>query len=134
MAGKLQRFQTLAFQGWAKDIDKRNNLGRYLQLAPQQASPVLIELLANNYGKNLDIFLSQFAVKEFETDQDYTWNVIGSTRRNIPLKYAIKEDGNTVTAASGMIGADKALFELVFDEEWFFDGELDALLKWLLVA
>ena len=124
MAGKLQRFQTLTFQGWAKDIDKRNNLGRYLQLAPQQASPVLIELLANNYGKNLDIFLSQFAVKEFETDQDYTWDVIGSTRRNIPLKYAIDAEGDPVTEGGHMVGADKALFSLVFDEEWFFDGEL----------
>lgn len=134
MAGKLQRFQTLAFQGWAKDIDKRNNLGRYLQLESQSASPVLIELLANNYGKNLDIFLSQFAVKEFENDQEYTWNVIGSARRNIPLKYAIDETGTKVSAAGSLVGADKALFELVFDEEWFFDGELDALLKWLLVA
>jgi len=124
MAGKLQRFQTLTFQGWAKDIDKQNNLGRYLQLAPQQASPVLIELLATNQGKNLDIFLSQFAVKEFETDQDYTWDVIGSTRRNIPLKYAVDEAGNTVTAASGLIGVNKQLFELVFAEEWFFDGEI----------
>ena len=85
MAGKLQRFQTLMFQGWAKDIDKQNNLGRYMQLAPQSASPVIIELLATNQGKNLDIFLSQFSVKEFETDQDYTWDVVGSTRRNIPL-------------------------------------------------
>lgn len=124
MAGKLQRFQTLTFQGWAKDIDKQNNLGRYMMIAPQKASPVLIELLAANTGKNLDIFLSQFSVKEFENDQDYTWDVVGSTRRNIPLKYAIDESGSPVTADSGLVGANKALFELVFDTEWFFDGEL----------
>lgn len=125
MAGRLQRFQTLQFQGWAKDIDKQNNLGRYLQLAPQQASPVLIELLATNYGKDMDVFLSQFKVKEFETDQDYTWDVVGSTERNIPLKYAIDEAGNVVTTANtGLIGKGKSLFTLVFDEEWFFDGEL----------
>ena len=127
MAGKLQRFQTLMFQGWAKDIDKQNNLGRYMQLAPQSASPVIIELLATNQGKNLDIFLSQFSIKEFETDQDYTWDVVGSTRRNIPLKYAVAEDGQVVTTSTtGLIGGDKHLFELVFAEEWFFDGELDA--------
>ena len=125
MAGKLQRFQTLMFQGWAKDIDKQNNLGRYMQLAPQSASPVIIELLATNQGKNLDIFLSQFSIKEFETDQDYTWDVVGSTRRNIPLKYAVAEDGQVVTTSTtGLIGRDKRLFELVFAEEGFFDGEL----------
>ena len=125
MAGKLQRFQTLMFQGWAKDIDKQNNLGRYMQLAPQSASPVIIELLATNQGKNLDIFLSQFSIKEFETDQDYTWDVVGSTRRNIPLKYAVAEDGQVVTTSTtGLIGGDKQLFELVFAEEGFFDGEL----------
>ena len=127
MAGRLQRFQTLQFQGWAKDIDKQNNLGRYLQLAPQQASPVLIELLATNYGKDMDVFLSQFKVKEFETDQDYTWDVVGSTERNIPLKYAIDEAGNIIMAPNtGLIGKGKSIFTLVFDEAWFFDGELDA--------
>lgn len=131
MAGKLQRFQTLMFQGWAKDIDKQNNLGRYMQLAPQSASPVITELLATDQGKNLEIFLSQFSVKEFDNDQDYTWDVVGSTRRNIPLKYAVDEDGNVVVPTSvsytkTLIGSDKQLFELVFAEEWFFDGELDA--------
>ena len=127
MAGKLQKFQTIQFQGWAKDISKQNNLGMYLQLAPQKANPMVVELLAVNYAKNLDIFLSQFAVKEFDNDSDYTWDVVGSTRRNIPLKYAVAEDGQVVTTATtGLIGGDKQLFELVFAEEWFFDGELDA--------
>ena len=125
MAGKLQRFQTMNFQGWAKDIDKKNNLGRYLQLAPQQASPILIELLAVNEGKNLDIFLSQFSVKEFESDEDYTWNVVGSTRRNIPLAYAIDEDGTPIDSNySGLVGKNKQPFTVAFDTEWFFDGEL----------
>ena len=133
MAGKLQKFQTIQFQGWAKDISKQNNLGMYLQLAPQKANPMVVELLAVNYAKNLDVFLSQFAVKEFDNDSDYTWDVIGSTRRNIPLAYAIDENGAKVDGTRSMIGVDKQPFELVFDEEWFFDGELDAI-KWLLAA
>lgn len=125
MAGKLQRFQTMNFKGWASEITKANHLGTFLQTQAQQASPVMIELLTVNYGKNLDIFLSQFATKTFDTDNDYTWDLVGSSRRNIPLKEARDEDGNPITSGHSktMIGAGKAPFELVFSEDWFFNGE-----------
>jgi hypothetical protein len=125
MAGKLQQFQAMAFRGWASTITKANHLGSMLQRAPQQASPHLIELLAVNYGKNLDIFLSQFGTKTFETDNDYTWDLIGSARSNVALKEARDEGGNPITAAStGMVGAGRATFELVFEKPWFFKGEI----------
>lgn len=130
MAGKLQQFQALAFKGWASNITKANHLGSMLQLQPQQASPVLIELLAVNYGKNLDIFLSQFGTKVFETDADYTWDVVGSARRNIPLKGARDENGVDIASnysanPSGMVGAGRTTFELIFSEAWFFNGEVE---------
>ena len=124
MAGKLQQFQALSFRGWASNITKANHLGSMLQLQPQKASPVLIELLSVNYGKNLDIFLSQFGTKVFETDADYTWDLVGNARRNIPLKEARDENGQTITAAGTMVGAGGAPFELVFSEAWFFNGEV----------
>lgn len=129
MAGKLQQFQALAFKGWASNITKANHLGSMLQLQPQQASPVLIELLAVNYGKNLDIFLSQFGTKVFETDADYTWDVVGSARRNIPLKGARDENGVDITSSysanpTGMVGAGRTTFELIFSEPQFFNGEV----------
>lgn len=128
MAGKLQLWQAMGFKGWASNITKANHLGSMLQLQPQQASPILIELLAVNYGKNLDIFLSQFGTKVFDTDADYTWDLIGSARRNIPLKEARDEAGTVIdssyTANSGMVGSGRATFELVFSEAWFFNGEV----------
>lgn len=128
MAGKLQLWQALAFRGWASPITKANHLGSMLQMAPQQASPVLIELLAVNYGKNLDIFLSQFGTKTFETDADYTWDLIGSARSNVPLKEARDESGTAITSAysanNGMVGSGRATFELVFEKQWFFKGEI----------
>lgn len=127
MAGKLQRFQMLSFKGWASEITKENHLGTFLNLAPQQAAPAMIELLTVNYGKNFDTFLSQFATKEFDNDHDFTWDLVGSARRNIPLKYAIDENGNRVGSNDSvldLIGAGKAPFELVFDELYFFNGEL----------
>lgn len=124
MAGKLQQFQALTFRGWASNITKANHLGSMLQLQPQKASPVLIELLSVNYGKNLDIFLSQFGTKVFDTDADYTWDLVGNARRNIPLKEARNENGQTISAAGTMVGAGGAPFELVFSEAWFYNGEV----------
>lgn len=124
MSGKLQKFQTMSFKGWASEITKANHLGTFLQLKTQQASPVMIELLTVNYGKNLDTFLSQFTTKTFDTDDDYTWNLVGSTRRNIALKEARAEDGSVVQGDEGLIGKGKAPFELVFAEDWFFNGEV----------
>lgn len=124
MSGKLQRFQAMNFKGWASEITKANHLGTFLQKQAQQASPVMIELLTVNYGKNLDIFLSQFATKTFETDDDFTWDLVGSARRNIPLKGARDENGNPVDGSLTMIGAGKAPFEVIFSEDWFFNGEV----------
>ena len=82
----------------------------------------MVQLLANHRGKTLDTFLSKFPSKEFESDDEYTWDVIGSNRRNIPLLYAIDESGNQVTATSGNVGANTAPFYLVFAEDWFARG------------
>lgn len=63
--------------------------------------------------------------KEFEDDSEYYWDVIGSTRRNIPLLEARDENGNVVTASTTTnVGVGTAVFELVFPEDWFADGEV----------
>ena len=65
-----------------------------------------------------------FPTKEFESDDEYTWDVIGSSRRNIPLVEARDENGNVVTDNGKMIGAHTAPFYLVFPEDWWGDGEV----------
>lgn len=129
MAGKLGKFQMVGFSHW-KGLTKENHLGALYQLAPQKASSLMVQLLAYRYGKTLDTFLSQFPVKEFEDDSEYTWDVIGSSRRNIPLVEARDESGTVVTSASGMIGANTTPFYLVFEEDWFADGRLFAIVVW----
>lgn len=84
----------------------------------------MVQLLAYYRGKTLDTFLSQFPVREFDDDSEYTWDVIGSSRRNIPLVEARDENGAVVTAATtNNVGAGTAPFYLVFPEDWFADGE-----------
>lgn len=83
----------------------------------------MVQLLAFYRGKTLDTFLNQFPVKEFDDDAEYYWDVIGSSRRNIPLLEARDENGTVITSTSGMVGAGTAPFYLVFPEDWFADGE-----------
>lgn len=122
MAGKLGKFQMVGFQHW-KGLTKENNLGAAFLSAPQKATNLMVQLLAYQRGKTLDTFLSQFPVREFEDDSEYTWDVIGSSRRNIPLVEARDENGTPVTANTGMVGVGTAPFYLVFPEDWFADGE-----------
>ena len=99
-------------------LTKENHLGQIFQLAPQKASNLMVQLLALHRGKTYETFLSKYPVKEFTDDTEYFWDVIGSSRRNIPLVEARTEDGTVITAASGMVGAGFAPFYLVFAEDW----------------
>lgn len=129
MAGALKKFQMVGFQHW-KGLTRENHLGSVFQLAPQKATNLMVQLLAWYRGKTLDTFLSQFPVKEFDDDSEYTWDVIGSSRRNIPLLEARDENGVPVDSeyqdTYGNVGAGTAPFYLVFPEDWFADGRLIA--------
>lgn len=123
MAGKLNRFQMQTFNYW-KGLTKANHLGSIFQLQPQKATDLMVQLLAAYRGKTLNTFLSQFPTKEFDSDDEYTWDVIGSTSRNIPLEEARDADGNIVDADYGNVGCNGEPFYLVFGEDWFGDGEV----------
>ena len=85
----------------------------------------MVQLRAWYKGKTLDTFLSQFPVKEFDSDDEYTWDVIGSSRRNIPLVEARDIDGNIITSATATnVGVNGEPFYLVFAENLFADGEV----------
>ncbi len=112
------------FTAWKSEIEKRNHVSTMFHSAPQKASNVMVELLARNYAKSFESLLAQFPTKEFETDDDYTWDVIATTRRNIPLIEARTIDGNTVGAAAEGVGANGEEFYLVFGEDWFFNQEI----------
>ena len=123
MAGKLNKFQMLGFNHW-KGTTSDNHLGMIFQREPQKASDLMVQLLAYNRGKTLDTFLSQFPQREFDTDDEYYWNVIGSSRRNIPLVEARDENGAVVVEGGANVGAGVSPFYLVFAEDWFADGEV----------
>lgn len=121
----LGKFQTREFSYW-KGLTRENHLGSIFQKAPQKATNLMVKLLAYQRGKTLDTLLNQFPSKEFESDEEYTWDVVASSRRNIPLVEARDENGEVVEDNGQMVGAGTAPFYLVFAEDWFSDGRLAA--------
>ena len=121
----LGKFQTREFSYW-KGLTRENHLGAIFAKSPQKATNLMVKLLAYQRGKTLDTLLNQFPSKEFESDEEYTWDVVASSRRNIPLVEARDENGEVVEDNGQMVGAGTAPFYLVFAEDWFADGRLVA--------
>ena len=104
-------------------LTKNNHLGAAFALAPQKATNMMIQLLAYHRGKTLETMLSAFPTKEFDTDDEYTWDVVASSRRNIPL-VELRNASNTAITSEKAVGENGAPFYLVFAEDWFADGEI----------
>ena len=115
--GKWQMTAAKTVNGLVND----NALGAMFQRAPQKASNLMTRLLYVNRGMSLERYLNQFPTKYFETTDDYTWDLIGSARRNIPIVEA-RWLGTVVTAATNNVGIGGQQFDVVFPENYFFDG------------
>lgn len=124
MAGSLRPFQMVGFKAWNPKITKRNHFMSIFGENRQKATDYMIQLLGWNKGKTLDTYLSKFPTKEFETDDDITWDVVGPADRNIPLVEARDETGTKVGTTGSNIGIGTSRFYLVFAEAWFNDGEV----------
>lgn len=124
MNKQLGKFQMLGFSSH-KGMASDQYLGSIFKLAPNKLSRVMTELLAFKRGSNLDHMLNKIPVATYPSDDEYTWDVIGSYRRNIPLLEARDEDGVVITASySQNVGVNHAPFYLVFSEDYFGDGEV----------
>lgn len=125
MAVKLQKFQTVAFDGWGTKITKANHIDSLLGQHPIQQADFYVQLLARNFGTSMESVLAKYPTKMFDDDSEIVWDVLGSARRNVPLVEARYTDGTPVVSGTSTnpIGANRARFYLVFDEHYFFKGE-----------
>lgn len=110
------------FTSW-KGLTKNNHISAIYGDKPQLATSVMVRLMESNYGKSLESYLAKFPTKYFEEDADFVWQLIGSSRKNIPLYEARDLSGNVITV-SDMAGANTEPFYLVFQEDWFADGNV----------
>lgn len=128
MSARLGKYQLFSFNDWmgytnTDQIDKYW-LGNQFCQDPQGSEKFVINLLAANRGPSLETFLSKYPTKEFEDDREFSWKVLGSNYRNIPLVEARDFDGATITGTyPSNVGAGLEPFYLVFAEKMFADGE-----------
>lgn len=123
MAGQLKKFQMVGFNSW-KGLTKENHLAALGEASPQKVSNLMVQLMAFYHGKTMETFLSKFPTRYFDDDSEYYWDVVGTTRRNIPLVEARKFDNTVIEDEGEMIGSGVEPFYLVFAEDWFADGEV----------
>ena len=120
--GKLGRFQKELFTKWG-GVTKKNHLNSVFQEQPQQLTNLVTQLLAYHKGKTLDTFLSKFPVKYFDSDDEYTWPIVGSAVKNLPLVEARDIDGNIIDSSYPTnVGMNVEPFYVVFAENLFADG------------
>jgi hypothetical protein len=119
MASKIGKFQVYESQYW-QGLTTKNHLAAVYKISPQKASNIVTKMLAATYGASLDTMLSKFPVKYFDTDDEFTWELIGGFERNFPLVEA-RVAGTVITGSDNGVGAGGARFELVFGEKAFSD-------------
>lgn len=122
MAGILGKFQSQTFDGWYTKVQKANHLGMMFQEKPQLATPTMVKLLEGVGIKDIYSFISAYPIKEFDSDDEYTWDVIGSSAKNIPLIEVRDADGKPITDSDTNVGQNGEIFYLVFGEDYFPDG------------
>ena len=120
---KLTKFQMYDAKYFKGLISAENHLGAIFQRQPQKIGGAMVQMLAYNRGKSLEQTLSEFPTLVLESDDEFTWELIGSSARNIQLVEA-RVGSSVITASDFNVGAGGSSFQLVFGEDWFADGDV----------
>lgn len=126
MPGRVNSGQMVGVTKWRGAITHDNHLYGLFRTNPQMASDVMTVLMSSMHLPNLNTYLSQeVPVREYEDDSELFYDVVTSSRRNIPLVEARRADGTVVTAEDDEnVGIGFEPFYLVFPEDWFAKGEV----------
>ena len=81
---QLGRFQVTDAKAFAGMINPENTLSAICKTNPTKINEAMIKLLAINRGKSLENMLAKFETKVVDNDNEFYWELIGSSRRNIP--------------------------------------------------
>ena len=126
MPGQFVNSQMTGVTAWRGTVTKDNHLYSLFRTNPQMASDVMTVLMSSMRLPNLDTYLSkEVPVREYEDDSELFWDIVTSSRRNIPLIEARRCDGTPVQSANeDNVGIGFEPFYLVFPTDWFALGEV----------
>jgi hypothetical protein len=120
MSNQISKFQMTEAYNWS-GLTTKNHLGALFGQNQQILSKTMIRLLAASGLNNLDTVLSRYPVKKLETDDDFTWKLVGTDDKNVPLLYAYEEAGTPILVSDTNVGANGVIVNLVFPERYFTD-------------
>lgn len=110
---------------WKGTVTKDNHLYGLFRTNPQKASDVVTVLMSAMHLPTLNTYLSSLPTRSYDDDTDLFWDVIASSRRNIDLCEARREDGSVVESADEPnVGMGFAPFYIVTATDWFSKGEV----------
>lgn len=115
---QISQLQMTEAKSWT-GLTTKNHIGAIFGVEPQKASNLLTRIAQVNFGQDLDSYLDQFSPLYLDTDDDFTWELQGSGKKNVALVEA-RVGGSAITATSTP-GLGYSEFELVFGEQWFTD-------------
>lgn len=125
MPGRISNNQMVGVTAWKGTVTKDNHLYGLFRTNPQMASDVMTVLMSSMHLPTLDTYLSkEVPVREYEDDSELFWDVVTSSRRNIPLVEARRANGEVVKAGENNVGVNFEPFYLVFPTDWFALGEV----------
>lgn len=126
MPGQIANTQMVGVTAWRGTVTKDNHLYNIFRTNPQMASDVMTVLMSSMRLPTLDTFLSkEVPTREYEDDSELFWDIVTSSRRNIPLIEARRCDGTPVASTdTDNVGVGFEPFYLVFPTDWFALGEV----------
>lgn len=127
MPARINPTQMAGVTAWRGTVTKENHIYGLFRTNPQKASDVMVTLMSAMSLPTLDSYLSkEVPVREYDDDSELFWDVLTSSRRNIPLVEARRADGTTIisSASDANVGVGFEPFYLVFPTDWFALGEV----------
>jgi len=121
---KLNRWQVTELKNWNGPLfDPQNTLKALYKTQPEKIRKSMVKLQAIYNGRSLEQKLDQIGIKYVDTLNDFYYEVIASSKRNVQLIGA-EYQGAAVTAATNQVCAGGSTAELTFGEDYFFEGEV----------
>lgn len=126
MPGRIANTQFTGVTAWRGTVTKDNHLYNVFRTQPQMASDIMTVLMSSMHLPTMDTYLSrEVPTRSYQDDSELHWDIVASSRRNIPLVEARRCDGTKVEDASEEnVGVGFEPFFIVTQTDWFALGEI----------
>jgi hypothetical protein len=121
---KLNRWQVTELKQWNGPLfDPQNTLKALYKTQPEKIRKSMVKLQSIYNGRTLESKLEEYGVKYVDSLNDFYYEIIASSKRNVQLIEA-RYNGSVVTTSDNRICAGGSTAELVFGEDYFGQGEV----------